>query len=362
MRIGFQCAEQALPRLNRTLKQWKALVVETCAMHKSSIYTLRNLGLPAISTVDEFSFQTRISIETIDLLTSRTRCFYKTFTIAKKSGGVRIISHPSRELKALQSWILRNILDRLSVSKHSTGFEIGASILDNATPHIGANYILSLDLENFFPSISSGYVFSIFRSIGYNHCISSILTDLCVYDGRLPQGAPTSPKLANLVCARLDARISGYAGKKGITYTRYADDITLSAQTAKKIVRAYNMALRIIHDEHFSINEEKTYFSGTKKQKRITGLIVTERGAGIGRVMLRTMKAKIHHLATGQKDNLSHIIGLLSYIHGVDKKNHKHLIKYIDKISCKYKDTPQGLKDYVIKYNKKNNSPTTSEV
>ncbi|MDM5068495.1 retron St85 family RNA-directed DNA polymerase [Aeromonas salmonicida] len=320
-------------------------------MQKNTIYTLKNLGLPAITNLDDLSFLTRISRERLVLLSTQHKRFYNTFLMPKKSGGHRQISQPSRDLKALQSWILRNILDKLSVSKFSKGFEKGSSTLDNATPHIGANYILSLDLEDFFPSIKSGYVFSIFRSIGYNVHVSHTLTNLCVYNGGLPQGAPTSPKLANLICARLDARISGYAGKKGITYTRYADDITFSAQTAKKITKVYSMAKFIIHDEKFVINKDKTYFSGTKRNKKITGLVVTERSVGIGRVMLRSIKAKIHHLLVGKNDDLSHIIGLLSYIYGVDKKNYKHLIRYIQKLSLKYPSVPQELKDMVAKHN-----------
>nr|WP_246771426.1 hypothetical protein [Aeromonas hydrophila] len=103
--------------------------------------------------------------------------------------------------------------------------------------------------------------------------------------------------------------------------------------------------------KNFVINKNKTYFSGTKKNKRITGLVVTERSVGIGRVMLRSIKAKIHHLLVGRNDDLPHIIGLLSYIYGVDKKNYKHLIRYIQKLSLKYSGVPQELKDMVAKHN-----------
>jgi len=92
----------------------------------------------------------------------------------------------------------------------------------------------------------------IFNSIGYNREISSLLTNLCVFKGRLPQGAPTSPKLANLVSAKLDARIHGYAGPKGIVYTRYADDITLSAQSVQKLEKKVIKRLN-----HFKLFKKK---------------------------------------------------------------------------------------------------------
>ncbi|WP_155395454.1 reverse transcriptase domain-containing protein [Photobacterium angustum] len=186
----------------------------------------------------------------------------------KKSGGFREIAQPCRELKAIQSWILRNILDKLNSSPYSKGFEKGKSILDNAQPHVGASYLLSLDLEDFFPSIGSYKVYGIFRSIGYNKEMSKLLTNLCTYHGYLPQGAPSSPKLANLTCSRLDARIHGYAGPKGITYTRYADDITLSGNTPLKIEKAKAFIGTIVREEGLNLNKNKTKICGTKRQKK----------------------------------------------------------------------------------------------
>lgn len=307
-------------------------------MTSQSIYSLKNIGLPAISCLDDFTLSTRLSFGKIQFLSFASDSLYKVYYLPKISGGTRQIAQPSRELKALQGWILRNILDKLLSSPYSTGFEIGSSILDNAKPHVGSSYILTIDLENFFPSIKANKVYGVFRSIGYNKEISTLFTNLCTYSGRLPQGAPTSPKLANLICSKLDSRIQGYVGPKGITYTRYADDMTFSAHTATKIQKTKQFINTIVYDENFIINKFKTKVCGTKRQKKVTGLVLSENSVGIGRVKLREIRAQLHHLYTEKKDDYSSVNGILSYVYSVDKKAYIKLYKYIDKLEVKYSD------------------------
>ncbi|RDK84980.1 UNVERIFIED_ORG: retron-type reverse transcriptase [Idiomarina abyssalis] len=302
----------------------------------SHIYRLRNLGLPVMKSSEDFANYTKLSASRIRLLHLRADKFYKVYRLPKKSGGTRLIAQPSRELKALQGWILRNILDKLRASDQSKGFEIGSSILDNAAPHTGANFILNIDLEDFFPSIKANRIFSIFRSIGYNKELCVLLTNLCTYSGRLPQGAPTSPKLANLTCAQLDARIQGYAGPKGIIYTRYADDITLSAQTATKIYKARYFLDYLIADEGFTINRQKTRVYGTMSRKCVTGLVVSESAVGIGREKYREIRAQIHHLFSGKADSYRYLNGLLAFCFSVDTKSYRRAYKYMRKLQEKY--------------------------
>ena len=249
---------------------------------------------------------------------------------------MRVIAQPSRELKAIQGWILRNILNKLSSSDNCKGFEIGCSILDNAAPHVGANFILNVDLEDFFPSINAPKVYSIFSSIGYSKSVAAILTNLTVFDGRLPQGAPTSPKLANLICLRLDARIQGYAGPKGLIYTRYADDISISAQTIKKIMNARSILEQIISSEGLQINRKKTAIQGTMRRKEITGLVLSDSRVGIGRDAFRDIRAQIFYLFTNKLDDFARINGLLSYVYSVDKASCRRLWNYIDKLEARF--------------------------
>lgn len=136
---------------------------------------------------------TRISVETLRLMIHRADFRYRIYSVEKKGPErkMRTIYQPSRELKALQGWVLRNILDKLSSSPFSMGFEKNQSILNNATPHMGANFILNIDLEDFFPSLTADKVFGVFHSLGYNRLISSSLTKICCYKNILPQGAPS---------------------------------------------------------------------------------------------------------------------------------------------------------------------------
>ncbi|CFR16502.1 MULTISPECIES: retron St85 family RNA-directed DNA polymerase [Yersinia] len=304
----------------------------------SHVYQLRNQGLPVMSTISDMAREVRLSVEMLKFLTYRTDYLYKTYEIDKKGKGSpkRIISQPSRKLKAIQGWVLRHILDHLSSSEFSKGFEKGQSILDNAVPHIGANFLLNIDLKDFFPSISASKVYRIFRSLGYNKEISSVLTNLCTYKGKLPQGSPTSPKLANLICSRLDARIQGYAGRRGIIYTRYADDLTLSAQALKKIEKAKFFIKTIIPTEDLKVNNSKTLLCGPRRQKKVTGLIISHDKAGIGREKLREIRSKIHKIFTEESLEYNHVRGLLAYVSSVDKKSHRKLVMYIDKLTKKY--------------------------
>jgi RNA-directed DNA polymerase len=201
--------------------------------------------------------------------------------------------------------------------------------LSNAAPHVGAHVLLNIDLENFFHTVLASHVYSIFHSIGYNTIVSHILTSLCTYNGRLPQGAPSSPKLSNLACQQLDSRIQGYSGPKGIIYTRYADDITLSAFNEAKIRKAQPMIEMIVKDEGFVVNHKKTKICGARKRKEVTGLIISTDCVGIGRKEYRRMRAEIYTMFKSEQSKLAHVNGWLAYIKSVDTKNYNRLIKYI---------------------------------
>ncbi len=149
---------------------------------------LRMLGLPAIDNLQELSTEIHLSISALYKLSKYSSYYYKTYTIPKKSGGSRTIAQPAYELKSVQSWILRNILEGLKVSSSCKGFEKNMNIRNNAEPHVGANIVINLDIENFFPSIRASWVYNIFRTLGYNRLMSTIFTSLCTYQNSLPQG------------------------------------------------------------------------------------------------------------------------------------------------------------------------------
>lgn len=308
--------------------------------NNSNKYKLKFTGLPLIENISQLSDQVRVSESFIKFLLYSGDKNYFTYELPKKSGGVRLIAQPSRKLKAFQSWILRKILDNLKSSEASKGFEIGSSTKDNALPHIGANAVLAFDIDNFFPSIKANKVYSIFHSLGYNKKIASILTSLCAYNGSLPQGSPASPKLANLICSKLDARIQGYAGKNDIIYTRYADDITLSSHSLKPLLKAKWFIPTIIADEDFKVNKKKTRLMGYRFQKKVTGLIINRSRVGVGRSIYRELRAKIHHLFLEKSEEFYHINGWISYIYSVDAQIYKKISLYIKNLEKKYPKSP----------------------
>ena len=300
------------------------------------------LGLPVIENLEDLSEHVHLSKGLLYRLSKRNNLHYIKFEIPKKSGGKREIACPSRELKAVQAWILRDILDKTSVSNAATAFRSDRNILYNAECHkhdrfSNNRYFLCLDIDDFFPSISGTRIIGIFETLGYNSFISRVLALLCTCDDSLPQGGVTSPALCNIVCINLDRRILGYVGKKNIAYSRYADDMTFSCMNANRLIGVKKMVAGILKDEGFSLNESKTRFLGPKSQRRITGLVISNDRIGIGRGMKRLLRAKIHRLYTADMPDTSrqslllHIKGWLSFTEDVDKKTYDRLMQYISK-------------------------------
>lgn len=312
-------------------------------MDKTDNIKLNMIGLPAIQSIDDLSMFTHISKYTIYQLSIHSEKYYKTYEIKKKSGKLRTISQPSRKLKGLQSWLLFHILNNVKVSNSCKGFEKNSSTLDNALPHKGANTILSMDLKDFFPTITSKQVFNIFKKLGYNNLIATIFSNICTYKGKLPQGSPCSPKLANLSAWKLDLRIQGYVGKRGINYTRYADDLTFSGLNPSNVVKIIPMIKKIAESENFHVNNSKTRIAGSSRAKIVTGLVITSENIGIGKQKYKKVRAKIHHLTLlAEQENIKllyEVGGWLSYLNSVDKKRLKKAKEYIKTLSEKFPDT-----------------------
>lgn len=190
---------------------------------------LLNEELPVIFDVKHLSLLLGINPYAFgELLYSVDDYGYHEMEIPKKSGGMRKLSVPSVDLKYIQRWILDNILSNIHISEYANGFAEGKSIVTNAMGHIGAECVINLDIKDFFPSVSYEQVFRIFRYYGYTKQLSYVLAKLCTYKGVLPQGSPASPYITNILCLKLDKRLSGLAKKYVAVYTRYADDITFS--------------------------------------------------------------------------------------------------------------------------------------
>ncbi len=154
--------------------------------------------------------------------------FYRQFSIPKKNGGIRIISEPLPNLKEIQKWILKNILYNLKVSAYAKAYIPGKSIKDNVRFHRRQKKVLSLDIKSFYDCLTNWMVFQLFMENGYNESVAMMLTGLCCLNGSLPQGAPTSAALSNLLMKKFDEIVGKYCKEQEIRYTRYADDMTFS--------------------------------------------------------------------------------------------------------------------------------------
>lgn len=312
-------------------------------MVKNENIRLNMLGLPIIQTIDDFSQITHLSKYTLYQLSERSDFHYKKFQLKKKSGGTRTICQPSKNLKGIQAWILVNILNKLKVSDSCKGFEKGSSTADNARPHINANCMLTIDLSDFFGTVTDIQVYNVFKSIGYNKLISTMLTNICTCNSSLPQGSPCSPKLANLITWKLDKRIQGFVGKRGITYTRYADDLSFSGLHPSNTVQILPIVKRIIEDEGFRVNPKKTRVAGASRAKRITGLVVSNNRFGIGTKKYKKVRSKIYHLTkpSEQKNTtlLNEVTGWISYLNSVDKPRFRKALKYVEELIKKHPKT-----------------------
>lgn len=292
------------------------------------LYTQRLLSLPILQTLDDLATKTRLPKTLLVKYIHDNERYYNSSYIKKKSKDLRPISNPNRELKAIQRWILRNILSSLSPSPYANGFIPKKSIIDNAQPHRGNQYILSIDLKNFFTTVKASYVFTVFKSVGYASKMAYYLTSICTLNGVLPQGAPTSPMLSNLVCLRMDERIGKYCENKALTYTRYADDITISGNKLAVIKKAWTIIRKIVLEENFIVNKKKEMLSGPQSQRKVTGVIVTPE-IGIGREKYNYFRKRIFILVKKEDDNMSNVVnGILAHVKSIDSGKYNKLNDY----------------------------------
>lgn len=227
-------------------------------------------------TVDELARRLGTPVEALRAV----RPAYREFDVPKRSGGARRLAAPEPALKTLQCRILRRALGRLKAHPAANGFERGRSIVTNALPHVGKAVVVRMDLKDFFPATAAKRVGAYFRKVGWNAEAADLLVRLCTHRGGLPQGAPTSPRLSNLVNGRMDARLAALAKVFRAAYTRYADDMTFSfAEDDPRAIHAVvRMTKRIMDDEGYELHlREKLQIRRRHEQQRVTGLVVNAR-------------------------------------------------------------------------------------
>jgi len=328
--------------------------------------------LPLCNSHSEIAAAIGLSVNGLRYLAfSRNKLHYTRFNIPKKTGGKREISAPLPLLKKAQNWILHNILEKLEIHPAAHGFCRQKSIVTNALPHVGKDVIINIDLKDFFPSISYPQVKGLFKSLGYSETAAVVFGLICTeprvekleIDGesclvnlkerRLPQGAPSSPAISNLLCKKLDRRLSNMAKKMGFMYTRYADDLTFSCSidSRENIGRLFKVTNLIVQEEGLAINPDKTKVRWKNRQQDVTGLVVNHK-INISRKTLKKFRATLYHIEqdgfrgkhwgqTNTNDLMASIEGFANFVCMVNPEKGAKFKQQVQRIKDTYKKTDQ---------------------
>lgn len=274
-------------------------------------------GLLPAGNLAELAALLKTTPEKLDWLVRETARHYATWQIPKVHGK-RTIEAPKKQLRAVQRAIHREILSRVVPAEAAHGFRKGRSPRTNAAPHVAKEILVKLDLRDFFWQVTRNRVAGLFRSLGYPEDVAKVLWRLCCHKGRLPQGAPTSPAITNLVCRRLDARLSAYVAREQGTYTRYADDLTFSFESARVLLpHILRIVRRILSEEGFRVAAEKTRFLRPSSRQAVTGLTVNAK-VSPPRREVRALRALLHEarLKGPEAANRDHLKGFSAVVRG----------------------------------------------
>jgi hypothetical protein len=299
---------------------------------------------------------------------------YDRHWVYGRSGRVRLLEAPRSNLKAFQRIMLRDVVGLIPPHPAAHGFVPSRSVLTYATPHVGADAVVHLDLQAFFATVTAGRVYGVLRTAGYPeavaHCLAGLSTTVLPYDDRrsapqalrdedldgrrwllsalaqphLPQGAPSSPALANLVAYRLDLRLAGLAAAADASYTRYADDLAFSfrgidaARRARRLVDAVGLVVR---EEGFAVNRSKTRVTLASQRQQLCGVVVNEHPA-VSRRDRDQLRAVLHNCVqhgpeTQNRDRhpdfRSHLLGRVVWVEAVNATHGAQLRALFDQIN-----------------------------
>ncbi|MCH2045720.1 MAG: RNA-directed DNA polymerase [Saprospiraceae bacterium] len=326
---------------------------------------LKQNGLPIFKEAIDLANAMEIDLGELRFLayhrtTARTS-HYKRFYIPKKSGGKRLISAPMPRLKKAQYWILHNILYKMDIHEAAHGFVPKRSIISNAQGHLGSAVVINVDMKDFFPSVTFRRVKGLFKGLGYSQQIATVLALLCTeantdeieLDGELffvskgerflPQGAPTSPALTNILCRKLDKRFKGMVDKLGWKYTRYADDLTFSSHSTKDVSRVLWQTKKLIEDEGFVLHPDKVHVMRKGSRQEVTGIVVNEK-LSVSRKKLKQFRTVLHKieqtgttkgLCWGNGHLLQTIKGYANYVNMVNPTKGAVLLERVQGILAK---------------------------
>jgi RNA-directed DNA polymerase len=307
-------------------------------------------GVPAFATTSELAASLDVTVSELDWFAdvggwlrraAPPLRHYRAREVAKSRGGTRILEIPKPRLREMQRRVLHRVIDHVVPHPAAHGFRAGRSAVTFARPHEGREVVVRVDLADFFPTVTRPRVRAVFEACGYPYRVASVLAGVCTTAmpvdevaglprtqaallrvPHLPQGAPTSPALANLVARGLDRRVAGLARARGLVYTRYADDLALSGPSSTDVGTLLWALEHIALDEGFEVNAAKTHVRRSHTRQTLAGLVVNS-SAAVPRDRYDDLRALLHNAArTGaaaqNRDELpdfrAHVYGLIAWV------------------------------------------------
>lgn len=283
--------------------------------------------------LSSLSFDLGFSPKALYAASNHTVSHYRTRKIPKSNGETRTLNVPDGFMKAIQRSIAEKLLAYEYVSKYAFAYKSGASTVSNAKPHLGNSMVIKMDIRHFFDSITYPMVKEkVFKADKYSEAIRILLSILCVYKDSIPQGAPTSPAISNIIMSEFDDNLGAWCSDRGITYTRYCDDMTFSGALDTDEVKAH--VTKELEKTGFFVNCKKTVTVHDGQMKNVTGIVVNDKlnvpssyRKSIRKDMYYCRKFGVEsHLMHTSSDEckmkfLRRLAGRINYVLSVDEKN-----------------------------------------
>lgn len=277
---------------------------------------IRDIKISELQTFAEVAYILKVSpLELRKILIVNKKNNYTRFEIPKRNGGSRVIDAPRLTLKIIQKRLVEFLNEFYQYHDCAHGSIPGRSVISNANKHLEKDYILSLDLKDFYPSIDYSRVYGLFKKyFKCNNSVAGTLANICCHpDSYLPQGAPTSPIISNMIAYSLDKKLYRFARSNSFTYTRYVDDITMSTNNKSKLNKIIDKQendkieltfrfAEIIKKSRFIINDSKTRLRGKHEHQSVTGIKVNQK-LNVSRSYIRYIRALLHSLESNKKNN-----------------------------------------------------------
>ena len=267
-----------------------------------------------------------ISAQSLYAVSNQLSRHYHSVTIPKRGGGERPLGVPDHTLKFIQRRITEVLLMHMPISPYATAYRYGGSTARNALPHIGKHQLLQLDIHNFFGSVLYSTVKDkVFPTEIYAENLRVLLTMLCYHQDALPQGAPSSPAISNILLRDFDERVGQWCGERHIAYTRYCDDMSFSGVFDAKEVLCF--VQQELQREGYYLNERKTHLTHPGQRQMVTGIVVNQ-GLSIPADYRRMLRQELHfcqkygvhehlahlNLSCSEREYLQKLLGRVNYV------------------------------------------------